>query len=349
MGSSEGSNSNKAVESEPRKVTSLNEFLDGIQEINSSINGNSNALFPEPLYRGQSNAEWDLSASLFRYGERFWKNEQEIFQKIIAENPTEFIGMTDFQKLAHIQHHGFPTRLIDVTFNPLVALFFACEGEAGKDGEVSVFKRVKLFDEENSLIKLMSSFSFRGKWEKFVYNSSFEAEIPYNLVLAAYREVINLFSTSGPSRGVNTTKALTNLINFNQIDCNDDYSRIYRGKILSEALRFPVMGVRPSLVNERMKSQQGAFLLCGMQIKIKSKEFGGSEYFELNFNPHNLKEFDELLVEKLGMENIIIQADGKERIVKELAAIGVDRASIYPDFTNKMQVLKNQIQNFRVG
>jgi hypothetical protein len=32
-----------------------------------------------------------------------------------------------------MQHYGFPTRILDISKNPLAALFFACFSEAGKD------------------------------------------------------------------------------------------------------------------------------------------------------------------------------------------------------------------------
>lgn len=38
-----------------------------------------------------------------------------------------------------MQHYDVPTRILDITTNALVALYFACEGNDDKDGEVLIF------------------------------------------------------------------------------------------------------------------------------------------------------------------------------------------------------------------
>lgn len=42
--------------------------------------------------------------------------------------------LADFEVLAKLQHHGAATRLIDFSRNVLVALWFTCHSERGKDG-----------------------------------------------------------------------------------------------------------------------------------------------------------------------------------------------------------------------
>jgi hypothetical protein len=77
---------------------------------------------------------------------------------MLQSNPKAFENdNTTFDKLVRMQHHGLPTRLLDVTSNPLVALFFACNQSAKSDGKILLFSPKKneiLFPSEISRLAL---------------------------------------------------------------------------------------------------------------------------------------------------------------------------------------------------
>lgn len=89
-------------------------------------------------WRGQNDASWDLSPSLYR---RLTKEGSNVTEKTMRDAELEILAearrwglgrdlgpsATDMHMLAVLQHHGVPTRLIDVTSNPMTALWFAVE------------------------------------------------------------------------------------------------------------------------------------------------------------------------------------------------------------------------------
>ena len=87
---------------------------------------------------GHSDANYDLRPSVLRTDE-CRNNESRLFNEIQIRCPDEFKDChTHLDKLVKMQHYTLPTRLLDITGNPLVALYFACQGNDNNYGEVIV-------------------------------------------------------------------------------------------------------------------------------------------------------------------------------------------------------------------
>lgn len=100
------------------------------------------------FFRGQSDSRWGLSSSLYRHvglaaADRasFQIHEKRLLEveaKILKSARLRGIvrGLTGLELLTVLQHHGVATRLLDVTTDWKVALYFACEGKCDCDGRL---------------------------------------------------------------------------------------------------------------------------------------------------------------------------------------------------------------------
>lgn len=133
---------------ERKTISGLEEFIPEILNLAQTLK--VDARYNEMLfYRGQGDKDYSLLPSLARNKLRFSNISLLDFERALIEStqkrlPSVFpSSLSPINLLAFLQHYGIPTRLLDVTLNPLVALYFACQ-KSGKDGdadgEVIVFK-----------------------------------------------------------------------------------------------------------------------------------------------------------------------------------------------------------------
>jgi FRG domain protein len=112
-----------------RRDTEITSVVDFIKAIEEDVKDDPFAIdeATEVFYRGHADESWDLKPSIVR-SDKGIKNEHLLFRDMVAHVPQDFSECKSaLDYLVQMQHYGLPTRLLDVTTNPLVALYFACQ------------------------------------------------------------------------------------------------------------------------------------------------------------------------------------------------------------------------------
>lgn len=127
-------------------IKSITEYIQLVCDKKSDIEKNCFWKDEELLFRGQSDKNYELLPSIGRDRRHatnytIFNEERNLIEMAKYKLPDMFgQDLSPIELLALLQHHGIPTRLLDITENALVALYFACNKNDDKDGEVIVFK-----------------------------------------------------------------------------------------------------------------------------------------------------------------------------------------------------------------
>lgn len=123
------------------------------------------------IYRGVSNINHELIPKVGRRDYRFKddrKPDEDKLFRLFKERSLPFVGNTlssEWEWLGLAQHYGLPTRLLDWTRNPLIALFFAVHDE--KDTDSAIYVRYKT-DKFLRIEEHPSPFAYKGDVKKVI-------------------------------------------------------------------------------------------------------------------------------------------------------------------------------------
>lgn len=254
-------------------------------------------------FRGQANTAYQdkLSPTIYREDEKH--DEYYYFNNMKRRCPNELGERnTSISKLTYLQHYGCPTRLLDITANPLVALYFACSKSKDTNGLVYVFRAREedvLFD-KNDKVNMLSKLSEIKKedQEKLRFQSY------YNIMKGKFPQLSN-------------SKYSDNAVEHFYHNIKMDNPAFER-EINPIDLLSPIF-VQTALDNPRILKQDGAFILCGLDKDV---------------NESNFK------LKKLVCEEIIISASAKESILYDLDKLCINEASLFPEVEKVAEYLK---------
>ena len=195
------------------------------------------------FFRGHSKRDYKLLSSIRRQDDY---PEDVLFKNFESRFYGELQGKSIFEKLAIMQHHEYFSRLLDITENPLVAIYFACKNhcEEGDDNAGIVYKFTSeisdVLYENDGEIKFLSALAVLKQDDK---NKLF------NLVTSGARKTLSfIFSSLNKSE----RKQINAILKSAGVTIRDDFNlcRILYPRI-----------VQPNSSLERIKRQSGLFVM----------------------------------------------------------------------------------------
>lgn len=219
-------------------------FLSSVSKVNtfiSTLKGKGETLF----FRGHANPNYILRPSIMRTP-RLWQNERNLYHELLINCPDDFEKCpTHLEKLVKMQHYGLPTRLLDITKNPLVALYFASESQSETYGElvlISAANHDTKYPQSDtvSILASLPVFSFQKQQEFLRW-----AKDPTVTDMA-----FNLHAER--------------LIHEVRLEKPAFQAEINKNDVLSNVIVYALKN------NKRIIKQDGAFILCGLSDALNS-------------------------------------------------------------------------------
>jgi FRG domain len=224
------------------QVASVGKFI----ELVLSLNHGSKEIF----YRGHSiRSQYRLEPSLFRKDRKgnfkYLDSEDLIYRELLVSNSVDFHGDSyTLDRLVRMQHYFLPTRLLDITSNPLIALYFACKSHESEVGEVITLaldrERLKYFDSDTA--SCIANLARLPRDSKRLIDYKIESIEVFN-ELEAVKRLLHFIKEEKP---------------------------YFEGRIRPDDLRS-VLCVKGKHTTSRIAFQSGAFLLFGQDASLDEK------------------------------------------------------------------------------
>ena len=332
---------------QPNEIRSISDVNQILKDLGEPIHGKTR------FFRGHAVQTWQILPSIYRE-QYLIENEDKIIKDALTNCPDDFSpNDTLFEKLVKLQHYGYATRLLDLTTNALVALYFACNKEEHHKelGEFIIFDipdtKIKYGDSDT--VAILTALSLRMKdfdLSEYMENAGTISNIEIKekcldeIHISIQREeTLSKLKRKEPKVAemlkLNYSKQLFNLDNIKLLNFNKQNEVIalihdvrtdkpsFR-PVINPVDLTQVLCVRAKLNNARISRQQGCFLLFG----INNKKCNPAEI------PDNWK--------RLPTKGKRFIVRNKKQIMQELKAFGISRQTLFPELESQAQEIMSQ-------
>lgn len=286
------------------EIDSVSSFIKEIKELRESADGTSTGLY----FRGQEVEFWDIEPSIFRND--MLSIEHKLMQIPLQKIPMEFKNLDSlFDVMTKYQHYGMCTRLLDLTTNPLVALYFACKIHGQEEYEI-----------EKNPIK-QEPYGVVYYTRNYYPSQSTDKDVKIVTALASYD--LSKENTIGM---VLDKLKMDNLIDD---ETKDSWlKKEYIGEFI-KIIQKNYMVV-PTYTNERLQRQNGVFLLASMfSVSIGTSVKDGV----ITKSKKNLRE-------EFDSRYFYIKGENKDSILKELDLYNINEATLFPELEHQLNYIR---------
>ena len=270
-------------------------------------------------FRGESESRdtWTLTPSVMRQTEdagfSLRNAEGEMLVDLLSRRADDFVEANSaLEQMVMAQHHGLPTRLLDITRNPLVALFHASEKSPTAAGRIHVFAvprfLVKPFNSDT--VSVITNFARLRRGEQ-------------NLLLGKTKEETigdtDPAHRTGLQRDEPYALAMNRLYQFIRLERPSFSERIDPRDL------FKVFIVEPQQSLERVRAQSGAFLISAFHERFEEAVIRAWNDGIPLYHHYTLT----------------VPSECKKEIQEELATLEITRESMFPGLDEASEAVKD--------